>query len=109
MTNDTERPASETLEQFCRAENLSKSSYYKIRKLGFGPTELRVPNTVIVRITAQARIAWHERMAELQQSKSAKLQAARRHKQTVAAGRSAVASAKHVSRRMAKSKASKSR
>jgi hypothetical protein len=81
-----------TVGEFCDAENISSATYVRLRRRGLGPAELRVPSTKIIRITARARAAWHHRMAELQNGRAAKLEAARRRDQTVAAARSSVAS-----------------
>jgi hypothetical protein len=88
-----------TIRQFCILENMAVATYYKMRRLGHGPDEMRIPGTAIVRITQQARRDWHARMGELGRSREAELEAARRHAQTVAAGKAAAASLRHVSRR----------
>ena len=41
--NDGSREPSETIDEFCAVEHLSRSSYYKMRKLGYGPDEMVVP------------------------------------------------------------------
>ena len=96
---DKDRNRSESIPEFCLAEGISKSSYYKLKKLGLAPDELRPPGTAIVRITTQARTAWHLRMEELRKSQATELEAARRRAQTAAAGKAAAASLRHVSRR----------
>jgi hypothetical protein len=96
---DKDRNRSESIPEFCLAEGISKSSYYKLKKLGLAPDELRPPGTAIVRITTQARTAWHMRMEELRKSQAAELEAARRHAQTAAAGKRAAESPLHVSKR----------
>jgi hypothetical protein len=96
---DEDRKRSESIPEFCLAEGISKSSYYKLKKLGLAPDELRPPGTAIVRITTQARTAWHMRMEELRKSQAAELEAARRHAQTAAAGKRAAASPLHISNR----------
>jgi hypothetical protein len=45
-----------TIPEFCAAEQISESSYYKMKAQGLGPRELRVNS--VVRITPQARLDW---------------------------------------------------
>jgi hypothetical protein len=92
-----------TIRDFCVAEHLSLPSYFKIRKMGLGPRETRVPGTNIIRISAHARAEWHTRLDEMRQSEAAELEAARRYAQTVEAGKRAVASASHVSKQRRRS------
>jgi hypothetical protein len=60
---DYEKPTSsggsKTIEEFCRDHSLSRSFYYKMKKLGIGPDEMRHGGTV--RITHQAEAAWQQR------------------------------------------------
>jgi hypothetical protein len=93
---------STTLDEFCALEHISLATYYKMRRLGYGPEEMRYPNTNVVRITAAARAAWHQRMQALQHSRAAKVEAKRRQKQTSEAGRLAAQSPRHVQRRKAR-------
>ncbi|WP_439370971.1 hypothetical protein [Bradyrhizobium sp. DASA03120] len=88
-----------TVSQFCRAESLSKSTYYSLRRRGLGPEERVVPGTRIIRITAEARTAWRERMAEFARSGAAQLEAERRRELASMAGQIAARSPKHFSRR----------
>jgi hypothetical protein len=90
---------SETRAEFCAAERLSKSSFHKLKKLGLAPQEYVIPGTRIARITAEAHAAWRSRMANLAQSKAAKLEAERRREIAMTAGRLAAQSPKHVCRR----------
>ena len=92
--------SSKTIKQFCQAENLSLSSYFKMRRLGHGPRELHVPGTEIIRITPDAHREWREMLEELGQTKAADLERQRRSAQRRAAGASAAASPRHVSRQM---------
>lgn len=78
--------ASKTIQQFCELEGLSPSSYYKMRRDGYGPDEIRVPGTEIIRITPEAHRAWRERMAKLSQSQASDLERKRRASQRRAAG-----------------------
>jgi hypothetical protein len=87
-----------TIAQFCRAESLSKSTYYSLRRRGLGPEERVLPGTKIIRITAEARAAWRERMAEFARSEAAQLEAERRRKLASIAGQIAARSPRHISR-----------
>ncbi len=91
--------ASRTIREFCAIENISITAYYELKKRGLGPDELRVPETKIVRITADAHNAWRQRMAELKQSRAAELEAERRRELASIAGRAAAASPLHASKR----------
>jgi hypothetical protein len=96
-TDDLKR-RSMTVQEFCRTESMSLSTYYKMRRLGYAPTELHIPQTAVVRITHEAHREWRERMVKLGQSKQAELERQRRSAQRRAAGESAAASPKHISR-----------
>jgi hypothetical protein len=56
-------------------ENISKATYYELKKRGLTPDEINVGG--LARITPEARTRWHERMAELAKSKAAQLEAQR--------------------------------
>jgi hypothetical protein len=88
-----------TIRQFCILENIAVATYYKMRRLGYGPDEMRVPGTALVRITQRARHDWHARIEQLGKSEGAELEAARRRAQTAAAGKRAAESPLHVSQR----------
>jgi hypothetical protein len=94
MTDDDLQQPSKTIPQFCEVENLSASSYFKLKRLGLGPDEMRIPGTEIVRITATAHRGWRERMIALGQTKQAELERQRRVSQRRAAGLSAARKAK---------------
>ncbi|SFJ71820.1 hypothetical protein [Bradyrhizobium sp. Gha] len=91
----------QTIAQFCRAESLSKSSYYALRRRGLGPDERRVPGTKIIRITAEAHAAWRERIDAFARTEAAQLETERRRKLASIAGQIAAQSPRHVSRRRA--------
>jgi hypothetical protein len=88
-----------TTAEFCAAERVSVSTYYKLRRLGVGPCEERVPGTAIIRITPEARRAWHAQLAEMRQSGEAELEERRRRAHAAHAGKMAAASPLHVSKR----------
>jgi hypothetical protein len=60
---DYEKPTtsggSKTVDEFCRDNRISRSFYYKMRRLGIGPNEMRYGT--IVRITHAAEAAWQQR------------------------------------------------
>jgi len=62
-----------TIAGFCRAENISESTFFKLKRLGLGPEEQSPPGlSNTVRITATARREWQERMRQLRSDKEAK-------------------------------------
>jgi hypothetical protein len=70
-----------------------------MKRLGVGPREERVPGTTIIRITPEARRAWHAQLAEMRQSREAELEERRRSAHATQAGKIAAASPLHVSKR----------
>ena len=48
-----------TVDQFCARNSISRSAFYKLRRLGLGPDEMRYLN--IVRITFEAEARWLQR------------------------------------------------
>jgi hypothetical protein len=90
---------SETIDEFCRAENFSKSFYYELKKRNLAPDELRPPGTKVIRITPEAHAAWRGRMAELSRTEAAELEATRRRELAVIAGKLAAKSERHVSKK----------
>ena len=95
----TSEERSFTREEFCRVEGISAASYYKMRRLGYGPVETTIPGTRIVRITAAARCDWHARMLALGQSEEAQLEKERRSAFQSELGKHAARSPRHVSKR----------
>jgi hypothetical protein len=61
--SDCEKPpssgGSKTVDEFCRDNRISRSFYYKMRKAGIGPDEMRYGS--IVRITHAAEARWQQR------------------------------------------------
>lgn len=55
---------SSTISQFCTRHNFGRTTYFKLRKDGHGPTELR--HGRLVRITAEAEREWMDRMQSLE-------------------------------------------
>jgi hypothetical protein len=97
MTSIEKTEAALTVAQFCEAEQICAATFYKLRRQGLGPVETRILGTV--RISPQARRAWHEMLAARQQSEAARREAARKRELASAAGKAAIASPKHVNRR----------
>ena len=87
----TATTTAETHDQWRATEQLSKSSFHKIRRLGLGPHEYAIPGTKIRRIT-ESHESWRARMAEAAAAKAAKLESARARKITKAAGKHAAKS-----------------
>ena len=86
MHQTTDLGRSLTIKQFCELEQLSPSTFYKMRRDGYAPEELRVPNSEVVRFTPEAILAWRERMIKLGQTEQAELERQRRVAQRRAAG-----------------------
>jgi hypothetical protein len=93
------RERAKTIRQFCEVKNISLASYFKMRRLGYGPDETRVPGTAIVRISPQAECDWDQRMEELRKGQAAALEEERRRAQAQQAGRIAARSPLHMSNR----------
>ena len=83
---NTDLGRSLTIKEFCELEQLSASTYFKMRRAGHGPAELRIPNSEVVRIAPVAILAWRERMTKLGATQQAKLERQRRVAQRRAAG-----------------------
>src|SRR5262245_56918602 len=104
MVNDArEREREEralTIQDFCYLENITKATYYKLKRNGLGPEETNVliEGARLVRITAEARRAWHAKLKAQQLSQAGQLEAARRKAQTSAAGKAGAASELHISK-----------
>jgi hypothetical protein len=84
-----------TIEDWTRNEDISAASFYKLKRLGLGPYELRLPGTNIVRIIESSG-HWRQRMLEVSATKSAKLATSRRREQTKAAAQRSIASEQHI-------------
>jgi hypothetical protein len=104
----TEPPMS--IAAFCKSEGMSRAFYYALQRKGMAPqlTEIIVPGEPginrgrglrLVRISAESRRAWRERIAQVRASEAAELEIARAREQRVAAGKLAAASPTHVSNR----------
>jgi hypothetical protein len=76
VVEDPERPM--TRAEFCKAESISLSSYHKLQLAKRGPEETRFPGLSMVRISAEARRAWHEQNKRWSASDDAALEAQRK-------------------------------
>ena len=94
MDIDPKRSLSQ--DEFCFAENISKTKYYELKKRGLAPDETNIDG--LLRIYTESARKWHERMAELAKSEAARLEAERRRELAVIAGRAAAQSPLHVSK-----------
>jgi hypothetical protein len=102
-SQDIARPAkpidesrSLTIPQFCLLENISTYTYYRIRKQGLTPRELRIPGTDIARITPEARREWHESMRTREVQEQVKREFERRAALISEAAKKAAASPLHA-------------
>jgi hypothetical protein len=89
---------SHTIQEFCDLEKFSVGYFHKLKRLGLAP---RVINPVgrLMRITAEERRAWHERMYAAGQKTTAKKQSQRRSEASRRAGKAAAASPNFSRRR----------
>ncbi len=90
--------ASMTIKQWCKAENISPATFFKLRRLGLGPCTFNPPGTSLVRIV-ESRESYHARMAQLSETQAAKQEHQRRAELASAAGKAAARSAAHWSKR----------
>ena len=67
-----------TRAQFCAAENMSLSTFHKLKRAGNAPAEEYFPGTSIIRISPKAIRAWHAKMEAWRDSADAKLEQERR-------------------------------
>jgi hypothetical protein len=96
-TVDSDR--SLTRRQFCEAENISLSTYHKLKRAGLGPVETCFKGMGLARITAMARRKWHADNEKWNSTKEAELEKQRRIANASLAGREAAKSERHVSKR----------
>jgi hypothetical protein len=85
------------IKAFCRAESISKTFYYDLKKEGLGPDETNIGG--IIRITHRDRLAWQDKMRNPPAEVRAKLEElkARRLAQSRRAAAASVASPNHIS------------
>jgi hypothetical protein len=107
-SRDDQQSRSMTRKQFCELENMSLSTFHKLKRAGNGPEEEHFPGMTFARITPEARREWHQRMEEWRKSDAAKLEQQRRIAVARAAGKKATESPLHVSKRQKGKSKSKS-
>lgn len=88
-----------SIRQFCNLENISATTYHKMRARGLGPKEMRLPGSSIVRISPEARRDWHARLEQLAATDDVEQDRQQRIAKTSQAGRAGVASPAHHCRR----------
>jgi hypothetical protein len=86
-----------TINEWCLSRNISRPTYYALKKKGLAPASYSIPGARGERITPAADRAWEKRMIALKQTKAAKQAAERRQQSAQNAGRIAVQSPLHVS------------
>jgi hypothetical protein len=94
---DFNDPRSRRINDFCFLEQISLTQYYSLQRAGRGPEELR-PAAKTIRITRDAHVEWRERMRQLGESETAKLEVERQRELARIAGQKSAASDKHVSK-----------
>jgi hypothetical protein len=89
-----------SIAKFCKNEGFSEPTYYKLKAMGLGPTEMRLPGINVVRITHEARIAWQQMMQNPtdEQAEAARAVIERLRAKGRMAARRAVESPRHVSK-----------
>ncbi len=91
-----------TISDFCKSERISLSTYHKLKKLGFGPDEIRIPGLSYIRISPEAYSRWRDKINSLQDSYELNRERERRSAFAKAAGNAAARSPLHVSKRLHK-------
>jgi hypothetical protein len=95
-TVDPERPLSP--KQFCVAENISLSTYHKLKRMGLGPNETNIHGTTVRRIFPKDHRKWRADNEKWSKSEEAKRERQRRLECAKAAGQKAAKSPMHVSK-----------
>lgn len=88
-----------TIRGFCAAHGISLPSYFKLRKLGLGPTEMRLGDSVRISVEAAAEWRRARENPEASEAKQIERVAEARRDRALKAAKKAVASPRHVSRR----------
>ena len=98
--SDIDDDKSLTIDGFCDGESISRAFYFDLKRQGLGPDTYCVGR--VVRITPRARREWREKMEELSKQEAAQREQLLRRDQAVRAGKAAVQSERHVSKRRAR-------
>jgi predicted DNA-binding transcriptional regulator AlpA len=91
-----EASASLTIKEWCQQEGCCLATFHKLTRTGRGPKTLRIGRFVRV---IESKESWHRRMAEMNATSAARRQKQRRIEMLSRAGKLAVASPRHVSKR----------
>src|SRR5262245_23111926 len=88
-----------TIREFCAAEGITTPTYYKLKRQGLGPKEMRLGTAV--RISHRARGEWQRARENPQgaEAKAVRKKAEALCERSKAAVKRAIASPNHVSRR----------
>jgi hypothetical protein len=97
--SDIDDGPSLTIDAFCDGESISRAFYFELQRRNLGPKTYCPPGTRAVRITSKARRDWRDLMEELSRQEAGQLEHVRRQDQAVRAGKAAVQSEQHVSKR----------
>ena len=87
-----------TIEEFCQAERISLSTFYKLKKLGLAPETICYPGGRVIRITAEARAAWQVMMRARKADEQLQRECERNAAAARRAGKLAAASDRHLSK-----------
>lgn len=92
--------------ELCQLENISLSTLIEIENSGFGPRWTRLPGTTADRLSPQARIEWHQRLAAWNAANADRLEAERKARiaRMTLLGRQSIKSPKHPANRKRKTK-----
>ena len=90
-----------SINEHCIKYNYSRATYFKNRKKGLGPKELRLPGSSIVRITDEAERDWlaHLEILNAAENSPIREERAARVEQASKAGKKGAASPAHHCRR----------
>lgn len=99
MTALANEDKSLSIREFCFAEGISPTTFYKMRQAGHGPREMRVPGSSAVRISPEARRDWHVYLEQLAATEEVEQDRKQRIAKTSQAGRAGAASPAHHCRR----------
>jgi hypothetical protein len=94
------------INDFCRVENISVSTFHKWQRLGIGPEVGRIPGMTLQRITPAAYKKWKKQRAARQREQAPVIEQerAQRTAHARAAGQLAAASPKHISKQRKRGK-----
>lgn len=91
-----------SISEFCVAEGMSRTTYFKLQRLGKGPQELRVEGTNFTRITPESRRKWRADREGESKSEESRKEAERRKAHAKILGKRAAKSELHISNRRKK-------